>query len=357
MRYLELSLPNPGESIEIQDGIRWLRMPLPFELDHINLYLLEDRDGWYVVDTGLNTAITRQHWASVIAQLSKPLIGVIVTHMHPDHLGLAGWLCDTHRLPLWMTELEYFAARALIHGPRDSARWTDEEYFVRAGLPTEMVKERVNGQQGFQAVVSPIPLAYHRLKEGQVLEIGSSRWQVMIGRGHSPEHACLYCADKSLLLAGDHVLPAISPNIGSYTTEPDANNLRDYLDTLIPFAGLPEDTLVLPAHNRPFRQLKKRVNQLQHHHHRHFSELLEHCRQPSTLYECLPVMFTRTLNGYNLYFALAECLAHLNYLLEEGCVVRSLKPNGVYLYQTTDKGADWLPEESQEKVESSAFPI
>ncbi|RDV28900.1 MBL fold metallo-hydrolase [Alteromonas aestuariivivens] len=334
MIYLDFPLPQLQQTVEIMPGVLWLRMPLPFELDHINLYLLESQEGWYLVDTGLNTSLTRECWLAVLDDLDKPLAGVLVTHMHPDHLGLAGWLCDRFRVPLWMTEREYFAARALLPGPNDAARWTDEAYFIQAGLPPDMVKERVAGQQGFGAVVSAVPLAYRRLVDGQVLDIGGNSWQVMVGRGHSPEHACLYCADKRVLLAGDHILPSISPNIGCYATEPEADSLRDYFESLMPFSALPDDVIVLPAHNRPFRRVADRVISLVQHHYTHLNALLDFCYQPRTLYECLPTLFNRKLTGYNLYFAVAECLAHLNFLLSERRMGRRMNNAGVYEYHS-----------------------
>ncbi|MEW9797034.1 MBL fold metallo-hydrolase [Alteromonas sp. CYL-A6] len=334
MHYPDFSVPEGGQVTQVAEGVLWLRMPLPFDLNHINLYLLEDRHGWWIVDCGLGTDTARAHWEAITASLNKPIVGVIVTHMHPDHIGLAGWLCDEHRVPLYMSQTEYFAARALLNGAAGASRWQDELHFVRAGMNEDECRSLMGSGKGFGHVVSPVPVSYRRLKEGQTLTINQQQWQVMIGRGHSPEHVCLYCQERHILIAGDHILPEISPNIGAYSTEPDAGSLADYLSTLTPFLHLPQQTLVLPAHNRPFTGLHQRVHALKDHHARHLADLLEACTSPKTLKECLPVMFSRTLNPHNLGFAVAECQSHLNYLVEEEKMTRIRSTQGPDRYKT-----------------------
>lgn len=336
MQYPELSIPTPGKWTKITDGVLWLRMPLPFDLDHINLYLIEDDEGYMVVDTGLATDTTRRLWSEIFSALDKPICGVIVTHLHPDHVGLAGWIADEYKVPFYMSQLEYFTARALSEKKPGRSNWRDEEYFIRAGLETNTIKSLVGGSKGFGSMVSPLPLSYTRLKQHDRLTLGNRSWQVMIGRGHSPEHACLYCQELGVLLAGDHILPKITPNIGVYTTEPEGNTLQDYLSTLVPFTELPEDTLVLPAHKQPFIGVKERVDDLITHHHSHLAALNAACQKPQSLASLLPVMFKRELHGGNIMFAVAECLSHLNYLRFSNKISRTLTESGVYLYQSLD---------------------
>ena len=212
--YANLPLPEPGELTQVASGIFWLRMPLPFDLDHINLYLIEDSDGWFVIDTGLGTDTTRGHWETIFSRLDKPVKGVIVTHMHPEHIGLAGWITEKFKVPFYMTRTEYFASRALFSGSNGADNWTDRAYFTAMGMPQEHVERAVSGYKGLSSVISPIPLSYKRLYNGLVLPINGEHWEVMIGSGHSPEHACLYCQERQILIAGDQVLPTISPNIG-----------------------------------------------------------------------------------------------------------------------------------------------
>jgi len=334
MYYPDIVLPEPGSWTEITKGVLWLRMPLPFELDHINLYLVEDNDGWVVIDTGLGTDTTKALWNTIFDALDKPITGVIVTHLHPDHVGLAGWIAEKFRVPLYMSQVEYFTARAFTGAKNSDSSWRDEEYYQRAGLPSEQIAALVTGNKGYSHVVSPIPVSYRRLKQGDVLTLNHNTWEVLIGRGHAPEHVCLYSRELGILLSGDHILPHITPNIGVYSTEPEGNTLQDYLSTLLPFTELPEKTLVLPAHKRPFVGVKTRVNELIEHHHLHLIALVESCSTPKSVVELLPVLFKRELSGRNIVFAVAECVSHVNYLYFAGKVTRTLSDEGLYLYQS-----------------------
>ena len=334
-----IECPEYGCVTEVSPGILWLRMPLPFDLDHINLYLIKDGQGWAAIDTGLDTPETRQAWEHIIGQLSGPITQVIVTHMHPDHVGLAGWLTERFRVPLFMTALEYYAARALVAGGQGASDWQDREYLMRAGEPFDAAKKAGESpKSALQHVVSPLPVAFKRLNANTPVRIGSDDWTVMIGRGHSPEHAALYSPSRKVLLSGDHILPGISPNIGAYSTEPEANPLADYLGTLRPFLTLPKDTLVLPAHNTPFHKLHARIEQLMTHHHKHLDNLVSTLHTPATVADSLPVLFKRKLKGRNRMFAVAECLAHLNYLLEEKRITRSVDGAGRYIYRSVAAG-------------------
>ena len=339
MNYAKLSVPETGSWTQVAEGILWVRMSLPFALDHINLYLLEDKDGWFIVDCGLSTQLTRENWQRILSQLGKPVTGVIATHMHPDHIGLAGWLTEQHHAPLYMTQTEYFAARALLGGRNGASQWRDKQYFARCGMDSAAVDKAVGRGGGFGEVVSPMPLAFERLEHGQILTINECRWEVMIGRGHSPEHACLYCQERHVLLAGDHILPAITPNIGVYSTQPEGNALADYLTTLPQFLELPENTLVLPAHNQPFTGLHQRITELREHHQDQLSCLYEALSAPLHVMDCLPVLFKRELGDHLLHFAIAECLSHLNYLRFAGEITRRLGEDGIYYYQQTHRDA------------------
>lgn len=332
---LSITLPEPGNWQEVADGVFWIRMPLPFELDHINLYLLRDGESFILVDTGIHTKVTCELWERLFESHSIRLSSVIVTHMHPDHIGNAGWLCERFRIPLHMSYMEYFIARSIRAGDQGASHWEDEEYLVRCGLDQAHIERSMSSRNGIRNVVSPIPVRFSRLVDRQELKIGDHNWTVMIGRGHSPEHVCLYDEERKILISGDHVLPKISPNIGVYSTEPEANALDLYLQTLPQFLTLPEDTLVLPSHKMPFYGLHERVNQLLAHHNRHLDELLSFCHQDRRLVDCLPVMFDRELNHQSLFFAIAECLSHLNYLWFAGKLERRLSGDGVYLYRAS----------------------
>lgn len=334
MEYLYEEQVEPGKLIEIAEGVLWLTMPLPFELDHINLYLIRGDGGWVVVDTGIGTTTTKSLWQRIFAQLDGPIVGVIVTHLHPDHVGLAGWIADTYKVPFYMTQTEYFTARAFAAGRNGATNERDVLYYQRAGLDEAMIEKLTATEgNGYSSVVSPLPISYTRLKDQMELALGDNQWKVMIGRGHSPEHACLYSEQKNILISGDHILPIITPNIGAYSTEPDANTLDDYLNTLPKFKSLPKDATVLPAHKLPFIGLHERVDTLLAHHHDHLNALVNACEQPQTAVDLLPVLFKRKLSSRNMVFAVAECLSHLNYLLNQGVISRSLNSKGQFEFK------------------------
>ncbi|PRO68031.1 MBL fold metallo-hydrolase [Alteromonas gracilis] len=331
MEYLYDKQVEPGEFIEIAEGVLWLTMPLPFDLDHINLYLLKGEGGWVVLDTGIGTSTTKSLWLRIFEQLSAPIVGVIVTHLHPDHVGLAGWIADTYNVPFYMTQTEYFTARAFSAGRNGATNERDIIYYQRAGLDDALIEKLTAGDgNGYSSVVSPLPISYIRLKDGMTLSLGKDEWRVIIGRGHSPEHACLFNERKNILISGDHILPIITPNIGAYSTEPDANTLDDYLSTLPQFKLLPKDVTVLPAHKLPFVGLHERVDTLIEHHQEHLRALLEACERPQTVVALLPVMFKRKLSSRNMFFAVAECLSHLNYLYNKGMLSRDVNDKGHY---------------------------
>lgn len=333
--YTQTPTPEPGVLSEISTGIYWLRMPLPFDLDHINLYLLKDGDGYAILDTGIGTSRTQTLWESIFEQLDAPITKVICTHMHPDHIGMAGYLVEKWRVPFYMSHAEYFVGRALSAGARGASDWQDEQYLVRCGMSPEYVqKARDNRKEnkGVGQVIKPIPLQYERLQAGDTLTIDNQAWQVIIGRGHSPEHVCLFNPASEVLISGDHVLPIISPNIGVYSTEPNANSLKQYLDTLPQFLDLPENTFVLPSHKTAFTGLHIRVKELIAHHHAHLDSLREFCAQGKTIEQCLPILFKRKLNPHNMFFAVAEAFSHLNYLYFNDEFTRTINDHGQYIF-------------------------
>jgi len=332
----EFDLPAPGETTRLHEGVYWLRMPLPFALNHINLYLLEDTDGWFIVDTGLGGKTTEKHWRTLFdsALKGKPVKGIIATHMHPDHIGQAGFLNDHWKAPLYMTRGEYFGTRALSGPETGASRWSDAEHYRRAGVDEIQIEAAISAESGFGNFITPMPRSYQRLEHGATLKINGSEWRIIVGSGHSPEHACLFNETLNLLISGDQILPKITPNISVYSTEPNGNPLADYLGSLPQFLDLPEDVLTLPAHNFPFIGLHKRVRQMQEHHEEKLQALMAATSKAQTAIELLPVMFKRKLDGSQLMFALGECVAHLNYLMVQGDMERTLEGEQ-YKYRAT----------------------
>jgi glyoxylase-like metal-dependent hydrolase (beta-lactamase superfamily II) len=324
--------PAPGEIIPIAPGILWLRMPLPFALNHINLWLIDDGPTWTAVDTGFALPETREAWQRIFAaELGGRKIGrVIVTHFHPDHIGLAGWLTEHWQAPLWITEKEWLHARMMSRdGNEDSARLR-HDFAHRAGLDVEEAAIFAERQGGYRRGVPSVPPSYHRIGEGSVIEIGGRDWRVIIGEGHAPEHACLYCAEAGVLIAGDQILPRISPNISVQAHEPAGDPLARYLASLKKLRkALPPDLLVLPSHNLPFRGVHTRIDELAAHHHARCAEVIAACQRPHSAAELMPILFKRRLDRHQTGFALGEALAHVHYLIGQGEIARATGDDGV----------------------------
>ncbi|MDK2125812.1 MBL fold metallo-hydrolase [Parachitinimonas caeni] len=325
------TLPDPGTILPVAPGVYWLRMPLPFQLSHINLWLLDDGDGWTIVDCGYGSDETRALWQQIFdTQLAgRPVRRIVVTHDHPDHIGLADWLACRFEVPVWMTAGEYFAAHLVW---RDLGGFSGEElaaHFHRHGISEETRHLLLSGGNSYTRGVPSLPASYHRLREGSMLNMGGARWEVIIGYGHSPEHAALYCAEKRVLIAGDMLLPTISTNVGSWPAEPEGDPVQLFLDSITRFETLPEDTLVLPSHGRPFRGIQPRVEALRLHHQERLQLLVDSCEQPRTAFELIPILFGRDFDLYQTFFALAECVAHLNHLWHTGRLLRHADDQGV----------------------------
>ena len=327
--------PDPGTTLAVAPGIRWLRMPLPFALDHINLWLLEDEGGWSIVDSGFGRGEeTKVLWERVFAATlgGRPVKRVIVTHFHPDHIGLAGWLCERFGVELWITQAEWLTGQLVRHGWSGGDIEKRVEHYRRNGLAEE--KRQALRQRGnlYAQNVTPIPATYRRMLEGEEIAIDGRPWRVIIGQGHAPEHACLYCRDLGILISGDQVLPKITTNVSVFPDQPDSNPLKLYLDSLERFRPLPEDSFVLPSHGLPFRGLHLRLEQLAHHHDERLERTVEACRVPRTGAEIIPVLFRRELDLHQLSFAIGEALAHLHYLVGLGRLKRETGADGVYRF-------------------------
>lgn len=317
--------PQPGHTLEVAPGVLWLRMPLPFGLDHINLYLLRHEHGWVVVDTGLNTPQSREVWETVFSEVfaGAPVLAVIVTHCHYDHSGLLGWLVDRFQCPAYMSFGEYQAL--FITPPKgDKPDWAFSQFFRRCGLQEEQVK-------AFRPMLSQMsyaidaPTSFRRLRENDRLRIGERCWRVVIGSGHSPEHVCMYSEDDQLLIAGDQILPRITSSVCITATEPEANPLGDWLASLRRFRTLSDEVLVLPAHERPFHGLHHRLGQLQQHHDAHLEALVSALENKAqTVAELCPILFPRIRGSFDLLMAMGETLAHINFLRDEGVLTRTL---------------------------------
>ncbi len=324
--------PPAGCAHDIAPGVLWLRMPMPLALDHINLWLLADGEGWTAIDCGLTTDATRAAWEAVFAgpMGGRPLTRVLCTHMHPDHVGLADWLCARWSAPLWMTQGEYLSARVLSAGlvPTDTASML--AHFRCHGAP-EDARSQLRERGNFYARMVPsVPACYRRISHGERLRIGDDIWEVIEGGGHSPEHASLWCAARGLLIAGDLLLPRITTNVSVFPIEPDADALGRYLASLARFDALPADTRVLPSHGLPFSGVHARLRYLRDHHAERLAAVSAACASaPRTAAELVPVLFKRMLDAHQLGFALGEAIAHANHLWALGKLRRSIDDDGI----------------------------
>lgn len=329
--------PPPGEPVAVAPGVLWLRMTLPFALDHINLWLLEDGAGWAAVDSGIDTPATRAHWETVLHHPlleGRGLTRIVCTHFHPDHMGLAGWLTDRFAAPLWTTLGEWATGLMLSLDTGEAHVRAQEDFYRRAGFPAEML-ERVRRRGNVYArAVSPLPRAYRRIHDGETLRIGGRDWRAITGQGHAPELVTLHDMAGGLLISGDQVLERISPNVSVWPNEPEADPLALFLASLDRFAALPANTLVLPSHGRPFVGLRERVAALKAHH----AERLEATRAAcggagASAFALVPHLFERPLDEHQLFFAVGEVLAHLRRLEALGAVERTER-DGVDAYRT-----------------------
>jgi glyoxylase-like metal-dependent hydrolase (beta-lactamase superfamily II) len=311
-----------------------VRLALPFALDHVNIWLVEDHDGWTVIDTGLADGQTRERWRELRQGLlaSRPITRLLATHYHPDHMGLAGWLCADTGAELWTSLTEWLTARLLAQESSEEWVAAGRRFDRRAGLDDQLIEERAARGNLYRRRVVPPPASFRRVRHADRLRFANAEWRVIVGRGHAPEMLCLFSREHNTLIAGDQVLPRISPNVSVWPSEPEANPLADFLDSLAGFQELPEGCLVLPSHGLPFRGLHARIEQLIEHHRERLERALEACATPLTLAEVMPRLFDRELDVHQLQFALGESLAHLNYLVAQDRLERALDPEGRLRY-------------------------
>jgi glyoxylase-like metal-dependent hydrolase (beta-lactamase superfamily II) len=324
--------PAPGEAREVAPGVLWLRMPLPFALNHINLWALDDGEGWAIVDSGTKTPEVLAAWQSLLAPDGalggRPVTRVIATHMHPDHMGMAGWLTRKFNARLWMTREEYLMCRTLTadtgrEAPDDAIR-----FFQRCGWSEEALDVYRARFGGFGKFIHALPDSLRRMVDGESLHIGKDTWRVVVGRGHSPEHACLVCDERRLMISGDQVLPRISSNVSVHPTEPDADPLGDWLASIAHLRStLHEDLLVLPSHGEPFLGVHVRLDRLAQGH-----------AKPLRAIDCFGALFARSIDQHSEVLGLAtgESLAHLNYLMLRGEIRCTPDEAGVLWYQLND---------------------
>jgi glyoxylase-like metal-dependent hydrolase (beta-lactamase superfamily II) len=339
--YPRAAPPAPGEVIAIAPRILWLRMPLPFALDHINLWLLADDDGGStLIDCGYGDAATREvwerHFATTLA--AAPIRRIIATHCHPDHVGNAAWLAARFKAPVAMTHAEFLSAHALVGHHSGYTVDATIGFFRQHGLGAMELAALEKRGNAYGRGVPELPDTFDRLLDGDTRVAGGTSWRIVEGHGHSPEHAALYSKDRGVLISGDMLLPKISTNVSVWAVEPDGDPLARFLDSLSAYEALPADTLVLPSHGLPFRGIAIRVAQLRAHHEARLRELADAVKAadaPLCAAELVPVLFPRELDLQQRYFAMGETVAHLNFLWHAATLDRRADADGIMRFSAT----------------------
>ena len=333
--------PEAGETVEVAEGVLWTRVALPMRLDHVNVYLLDDGDGWTIVDTGFRNRAARETWERLLAgPLSgRPVTRVVATHHHPDHIGLAGWLMGTQGAELWTTRTAYYLARMLQLDHEEAPAEEAVLHWIRAGAPEAKVAAyRAAKPFNFSQSVERLPLGFRRIAEGERIRMGGRSWLVRMGHGHAPEHATFWSQDDNLVLVGDQAIPGISSNLGVHATEPYADPVGEWLESCERLEGVArDDHLALPGHKLPFTGLPTRFRQLIDNHHGAIVRLRRHLTEPRTAVQCFVPIFGREIEDAVFGLALGEAVGHLNHMHRTGEVTRELGPDGAFRYRLADR--------------------
>lgn len=333
LQFVDVAPPQQGQAVVIAPGVRWCRIPLPIDLNHINVWLIDHADGCVLVDTGMASPVGETAWQALEAEVfaKTPLRAIFVTHIHPDHIGFARRLQERHGVPVWMSKRTHEQVSAFFSIDASAGVAEAEQFFTSHGIVDRSMLPSLSPTR-FPRMTTGLPDVATYVSDGEALQWGAREWTALETNGHAEGHLCLHAATASLLISGDQVLPTISSNIGFTWRSQDRNPLGSFLGSLDRLHALAHDTLVLPSHGLPFRGLKQRVEDLARHHHEQLDNVARACREPKTALEILPVMFRRSLHGMHFFLAMAEALAHLEYLVDAGRVRRATNDAGVIRY-------------------------
>jgi glyoxylase-like metal-dependent hydrolase (beta-lactamase superfamily II) len=308
------------------------------KLDHVNVYALDEGDSWTVIDTGFASKKCKAIWQGMMDGPlgGKPISRVVVTHHHPDHIGLAGWLKSDFGAELVTTRTAWLTARMLTLDVQEVPNAETLAFYKLSGMDAELYAKRATERPfNFADIVAPIPLGYTRIQEGEQIKMGGRTWDIHMGNGHAPEHATFWSQDDNLVLAGDQILSSISPNVGVYATEPMADPIGEWLEACERLNLLVQDDhLVLGGHKLPFTGLPQRMRQLIENHHSALKRLEKYIEPPKSASECFSCLFKRPIGEGEYGLALVESVAHLSHLYQTGLATRELRSDGAWVYQS-----------------------
>ncbi|WP_262689506.1 MBL fold metallo-hydrolase [Kordiimonas aestuarii] len=337
--------PEGDKTVEVAEGIHWARIPLPWSLDHINVYLFDEGDSWTLVDTGSNGNRGKAAWEALEQGLldGRPVSRIVATHMHPDHLGLAGWLAERHGAAFYITQAEYLLASTLWLGGTEAVPEHEVKFLFSNGVD-QSYEPAIRGARfdNYRRGVSALPATYHRIEDGSLITMGGRRWRVVVGRGHSPEHACLSCLDEPLFIGGDQILPSITSNVSVHAREPMGNPLAHWIVSLDRMRAVPGNPLVLPSHGRVFIGLQQRLDALIGGHIEKLEALHKWCTECRTPVQTFPALFRRKITGMDFYLALGEAIAHLHLLEALGLMTREPREGVNHFTATGEFDTDTL---------------
>jgi glyoxylase-like metal-dependent hydrolase (beta-lactamase superfamily II) len=338
VEYPDIEIPATGETAIVAPGILWVRIPMPMDLNHINLWLLEDGDGWTLVDTGLNAEMCKEAWTMLAAKVfsGRPLKRIFVTHLHPDHVGLARWLQEAHKVPVWMSARGFGITKSIATEPTADEIAAAEAFMRHHGYLDAALTTRFVSGKMYRSAISGVPEIAHSPNDGDDIQVGGANWRIYETNGHAEGHQCLHSSERNILISGDQVLPTISSNVSFSPRGSDSNPLASYLESLDRLGKLDAHTLVLPSHGRPFYGLRFRTSDLIAHHRDHLAAMKRACVQPLTAFDLVPVLFKRRLIGSHWMFAMGETIAHAEYLVQAGEMTRVVDGDGLirYLHQS-----------------------
>lgn len=309
-----LAVQEVGEAAEVIEGVWQIKLPVPFPLGFISVYLIEGEDGWTLIDAGYDYPPAREAWTAGATaagcDLSRDVSKIVVTHFHPDHIGAARWLQEVSAAPVFMLEQEIPFARRLWGAP-DAGPFVD--LLVRYGMPPEMAEKGAAGMRSGLA----LPEDLSPLSAGEKVPLGSGAARVLHAPGHADHQLVLHDEGRRTLYAADHLMLGITPNIGIWP-ETEPRPLDRYLSSLDGMRNLEVD-LVLPGHGPVFHDLEGRIAEVSAHHTERLGAMRATLEAgPRTPYEVSRIVFRGTLSVYQRCFALAETLAHLDHLAFEG---------------------------------------